>query len=145
MNDLTAFESLPDSPSYDQLRQLEAEIAKLPPVETHETHHFAHGIYGRELFIPAGSVLTGKMHRHSTLNLLIQGEIVVTTPQGMKRLTAPAVFVSPPMTKKAGYAVTDVRWVNVHATRMTDLAAIEQKFIVPEAPMALPGTQQENA
>lgn len=143
MTELMAFDALPDNPTYDQLRQLEVEIAKLPPVETQETHYFAHGIYGRDLFIPAGAVLTGKLHRHSTLNLLIQGEIIVTTPQGMKRLSAPAVFVSPPMTKKAGFAVTDVRWVNVHATRMTDLAAIEQKFIVPEAPMELPELAKE--
>lgn len=142
MSELATFDNLPDNPSYEQLRALEVEIAKLPPVETTETHHFAHGVYGRELFIPAGSVLTGKLHRHSTLNLLIQGEIIVTTPQGMQRLTAPAVFVSPPMTKKAGLAIKDVRWVNVHATRMTDVASIEQKFIVPEEPHML--TNLEN-
>jgi hypothetical protein len=89
------------------------------------------------MFIPAGSVLTGKIHRYSTLNLLIQGEITVTTPEGVKRISAPAVFVSPPMTKKVGFAHTDVRWVNVHPTRLHDVAAIEQKFIVPEAPLEL--------
>lgn len=126
------------NPSYEQLRALEgAMLAHLPPVEAPVTHHFAHGIYGREMFIPAGTMLTGKIHRYSTLNLLIQGEITVTTPEGVKRIAAPAVFVSPPGCKKVGFAHTDVRWVNVHPTRLTDLAAIEQKFIEPEAPHAL--------
>lgn len=124
---------LPRCPSYEQLKALEQAIVdNCEPAALKETHHFADGIYGRELFIPAGTVLTGKIHRHSTLNLLIQGDITVTTPDGMKRIQAPAVFVSPPGTKKAGYAHTDTRWVNVHPTKITDLAAIEAKFIVPE-------------
>ncbi len=129
---------LPTSPTYGQLKQLEQAIVdNCEPAELKETHHFADGIYGRELFIPAGTVLTGKIHRHSTLNLLIQGDITVTTPEGMKRIQAPAVFVSPPGTKKAGYAHTDTIWVNVHPTKITDLEAIEAKFIVPEELPAL--------
>lgn len=129
---------LPRRPTYEQLKALEHAIAdNCEPAELKETHHFADGIYGRELFIPAGTVLTGKIHRHSTLNLLIQGDITVTTPEGMKRIQAPAVFVSEPGTKKAGYAHTDTIWVNVHPTKITDLAAIEAKFIVPEELPAL--------
>lgn len=123
---------LPANPTYEQLKALEGEIAKLPTAECPVEHHFADGIYGREMFIPAGTVLTGKIHRHSTLNILIQGDITVTTPEGMRRIQAPAVFVSPPYTKKAGFAHTDVRWINVHPTKFTDLSAIEAKFIVPE-------------
>lgn len=129
---------LPRRPTYEQLKALEHAIAdNCEPAALKETHHFADGIYGRELFIPAGTVLTGKIHRHSTLNLLIQGDITVTTPDGMKRIQAPAVFVSEPGTKKAGYAHTDTIWVNVHPTKITDLAAIEAKFIVPEELPAL--------
>lgn len=121
------------NPSYADLKALERAIVdNCEPAELKETHHFADGIYGRELFIPAGTVLTGKIHLHSTLNLLIQGDITVTTPDGMKRIQAPAVFVSAPGTKKAGYAHTDTIWVNVHPTKLTDLDAIEAKFIVPE-------------
>ncbi|KAF1692653.1 hypothetical protein [Pseudoxanthomonas koreensis] len=132
-------DSLPDvfrgAPTYAQIRELERAIAQLPQAEFKETHHFAEGIYGRELFIPAGTVLTGKIHRHSTLNLLMQGRIKVTSEDGMVReLEAPAIFTSPPGCKKVGYALTDTIWVNVHATRLTDIAAIESKFIVPEAP-----------
>lgn len=131
MNDLT----LPSNPSYAQIRALEREIAKLPPADLRETHHFADGIYGRELFIPAGTVLTGKIHRHSTLNILLQGRIKVTHADGaVRELEAPVVFVSPPGCKKVGLALEDTIWINVHPTRLTDLAAIESKFIEPEAP-----------
>lgn len=123
-------------PTYEQIRQLErAILTQLPPAECPVTHHFADGIYGREMFIPAGTVLTGKIHRHSTLNILAQGEIEVTTPQGMRRLVAPAVFVSKPGCKKVGVALTDVVWVNALPTEETDIEKIEAEFIEPEAPL----------
>jgi hypothetical protein len=131
--------ALPKNPTHAQIKALERQIATLPPVEAPITHHFAHGVYGREMFLPAGSVISGKMHRYSTLNVLVAGTIHVTTPDGVRELTAPAIFTSPPMTKKVGFAVTDVRWLNVHPTRLTDVAAIEQKFIVAEPPLSLEG------
>lgn len=134
MTDLTLAFGAP--PSYQKIRELEAEIAKLPPADLSETHHFAHGIYGRELFIPAGTVLTGKIHRDSTLNILLQGRIRVTSEDGtVREMNAPSVFVSPPGCKKVGFAITDTRWLNVHPTKLTDLAAIEAKFIVSEEPL----------
>lgn len=126
------------APTYEQLRELERQMLEHgEPLGMALEHHFADGVYGRELFVPAGSLITGKIHRHSTLNVLVQGDITVTTPEGLKRIQAPAVFVSPAGTKKVGFAHTDVRWLNVHPTKLKDLAAIEAKFIVPEAPHAL--------
>lgn len=127
-----------ECPTYEQLRELEAAIVSTgDPSECPETHHWADGMYGREVFIPAGTVLTGKIHKQSTLNFLMQGEITVTTPDGMRRLKAPAIFTSEAGCKKAGYAHTDVIWVNVHPTKLRDLASIEAKFIEPEAPLML--------
>lgn len=129
---------VPAMPTHDQLRELERLMLEHgEPVGMTLEHHFADGVYGRELFVPAGSLITGKIHRHSTLNVLVQGDITVTTPDGLKRIQAPAVFVSAPGTKKVGFAHTDVRWLNVHPTKLKDLASIEAKFIVPEAPHAL--------
>ena len=127
---------LSGAPSYAQLRELEEAIREhCDPVDAPITHHFAEGIYGREMFIPAGTVIVGKIHRHSTLNILAQGRIKATSADGsVRELVAPCVFVSGPGVKKVGYALEDSVWINVHPTRITDLAAIEQKFIVPEAP-----------
>jgi len=105
------------SPSYGELRRLESAIAsQCEPVDCPVTHHWADGIYGREMFIPAGTV---------------------PTPDGMRRISAPAIFTSDPGCKKAGYAHTDVVWVNVHPTKLRDVDAIESKFIEPEAPVLI--------
>lgn len=117
------------------LGALEDAIRELPiQIDPEEltTHHFAPGLYLRELFIPAGTVLTGKIHRFETMNILLKGSIRVTTDNGMKTLDAPQIFNSKPGTKKAGFAITDTTWLNVHPTEETDLKEIEREFIIPE-------------
>ena len=126
-------EALHDS-SLENIQRLESVMRDMPQVEIATTHHFAHGVYGREIFIPAGTVLVGKIHRHSTLNIIAQGTIRVTTPDGVRDISAPAIYVSPPGTKKAAVALTDVVFVNVHPAETTDLAAIEAAMIEPETP-----------
>jgi quercetin dioxygenase-like cupin family protein len=136
---------LPNVPTHAQIKRLEQAIADhLPPVEMAVVHHFAPGLYGRELHIPAGTVLTGKIHKEGHLSLLLAGEITVWTEQGMKRLQAPQVLNTTPGTKRVGYAHTDTVWVCVHAnpTDETDLVALEADLIEPEAPV-LPSPVKE--
>lgn len=96
-------------------------------------HHFAHGTYTRELLIPAGVALTGKIHRHSCINILAKGTILVTDGENDLEITAPHTFVSPAGSKKAGFALTDVVWINVHPwAGEPDIDLIEQHVIVPE-------------
>ena len=94
---------------------LEDAILKEAQVEIPVTHHFAPGIYMREMFIPKGVVLTGAVHKTEHLNILSQGEISVWTDQGMKRLTACSVIKSNPGIKRAGFAHEDSIWITVHS------------------------------
>jgi hypothetical protein len=125
---------LPNKPSLETIQKFEQCLRKLPQLEIAPTHHFADGLYAREILIPAGCMLTGKIHRGEHLNFLMQGDITVWTEEGMKRLQAPAVIVSKPGTKRVGYAHEDTIWVTVHATHETSLEALESELIVPEDP-----------
>ena len=120
------------------IQELEDAMLQMPQIELPVKHHFSDGLYAREMFIPAGATLTGKIHLNETLNILAQGTILVKSSNGTsKELSAPAVFVSPPNTKKAGHAITDCVFINVHATEETDLNKIESEVIaldyIPEA------------
>lgn len=112
---------------------LEEAIKQLPQVDltSFTTHHFAPGVYVRELFIPAGTVLTGAIHRFEVMNILVSGSIRVTTDEGVQTLTGPMVFNSKAGSKKAGYAITDVVFLNVHPTNLTDVDEIEKEVIAP--------------
>ena len=119
-------------PTIDQLRVivggLENEVRKLPPVDLPVRHYFSPGCYARELFIPAGTVLTGKIHKYQQLNILSQGEISVLTEDGVKRVKAPFTVVSPAGTKRIAYAHTDCTWTTILATDETDPDVIEDEF-----------------
>ncbi len=104
-------------------------LAEFEQFELPVTHHFSKGVYARELFIPAGTVLTGKIHKHENLNIITRGDISVATAEGVKRLKAGDVVVSPPGTKRVGYAHEDTIWITVHGTDETDVDVIEQQFI----------------
>jgi hypothetical protein len=100
------------------------------PIELETIHHFAPGIYARELRIPAGVLLTGKIHKTEHLNMLVKGRIEIANAEGSREMIAPQIFVSPPGTKRAGYAHEDSVWVTIHATEETDLEQLEKDIVV---------------
>ncbi len=100
------------------------------PIELEAIHHFAPGMYARELRIPAGVLLTGKIHKTEHLNILAKGRIEISNMGESKELIAPQIFVSPPGTKRAGYAHEDSVWITIHATEETDLEQLERDTVV---------------
>jgi quercetin dioxygenase-like cupin family protein len=117
----------------DRVFALEQAIqSDLEPVEMPTLDHFSHGVYARELTIPAGTVLTGKIHKFENLNVLLEGELLVLTDQGVQHVRAGQVIVSPPGTKRAAYALTNTRWLTVHGTHKTDVDEIESEFIAQD-------------
>lgn len=104
-------------------------------------HSFAPGVYVREIFIPKGSVLTGKIHRHEHPNFLMKGEVIVVTEfGGREHLKAPMSMISKAGTKRAVYAMEDTVWITIHAnpTNETDLLKIEEFVIAPTYQDLLP-------
>jgi hypothetical protein len=93
---------------------VQAELAKMPQAPTPVRNTFAGGCYSREVFIPKGTLVIGKLHLTDHLNIFLQGDLTFLTPDGPKRMKAPALFASPAGTKKLAYANEDSVWVNVH-------------------------------
>lgn len=124
--------TLPAVPTRAQIEALEGHMRREAQIDIPTRHYFAHGIYAREITIPAGVLLTGKVHRTEHLNILSAGEITVWTEDGMKRLRAPATIVSRPGTKRVGYAHTECVWTTIHGTHERDLDRLEAELI--EAP-----------
>lgn len=138
MNDIAkVFDGLVASPTEDKeiirgrILSFQAHLEKLDQIDCPLKHHFSEGSYAREILLPAGSLVIGKIHRHSHINVISQGECMVLTEDGVRHLKAPLTFVSRPETKRVVYAVTDVIWTTVHVTNETDLSKIEDQVIAP--------------
>ena len=100
----------------DRIEALEEIALAHEQVEVPTTEHFINGMYGREIVIPAGTMITGRVYKEGYLDIMLSGDISVATPQGLKRLTGCHVMESPPGRKRAGYAHAETRWVTVHRT-----------------------------
>jgi len=94
-------------------------------------HSFTDGIYVREIYIPAGMYVVGKIHKHGHPNFLLSGEVKVITEAGEEVLIGPKSIISPPGTKRALFAITDLVWVTVHhnPTNTQDLKELEDIVI----------------
>ena len=137
----------PDDPDLrGKILKLEKALMDLPDsmkVDLPHRDHFSPGVYARELPIPSGTLLVGKIHKYENMNILASGDISVLTETGVKRITAPAVVVSPPGTKRVGYAHTDTVWITVHGTEERDVDQIERDVLVTnfdELPAVLDGS-----
>ena len=86
-------------------------------------------MYAREILIPAGYVIVGKIHRHAHVNTISKGKAAVATEFGMETIEAPHTFVSKPGTKRAVLALEDTIWTTYHPTDETDLDKIEDDII----------------
>lgn len=106
---------IPNVPTRSQIEALEMELARHPQAVIPAVHYFADGIYGREVTIPANTVVTGMVHKTEHINVVSKGEITVWTEDGMKRLKAPFTFVSRPGTKRAGFTHEETVWTTFHA------------------------------
>lgn len=105
------------------------------------THYYAPidenygcGSYARQMFIPKGTLIIGKIHRHQHLNFIMQGKVSVSTEFGPKYFEAPCIFVSEVGLKRAVIAEEDTIWVTVHLTKHLgeeNLDKMEEEVIAP--------------
>ena len=134
---------LPNLPTLEQIQSLERALLACPEhVEIRPVHHFAPGVYCREITIPAGVVVVGKLHRTHHIIMLLAGDVTIYTDEGMQRIVAPRVWHTSPGTKRAIYAHVESKLLTVHPTTETDLALIEAAIIEPEP---VPVLEQEDA
>lgn len=113
----------------DKVNAIEAEMLRHEQRECPVTHYFSQGVYAREIFIPKGTLLTGKIHKYAQLNIMSKGDLSVLTEDGVVRVQAPFTIVSPPGTKRIAYAHEDTVWTTIHGTDEIDLERIEAHYI----------------
>lgn len=118
-----------------QIGALQAHMEALPDeeklsIEAMTFHYFASGCYVREMRIPAGVLVVGKIHKLDHIAILMQGRVTITSEKGSETHTAPKIMVAPPGTKRVAFAHTDTIWASVHpAGDETDPEKLEERLI----------------
>ena len=111
---------------------IEAKIKSMPEALGEDPfpliHSFAEGIYIREVIIPKGYLVVGKLHKHNYLNCIMSGDMSIVTEEGIKRVKGPCWNVAPDGTKRFGYSHEDTVWVTVHPNpdNLRDIEKLEE-------------------
>jgi len=77
------------------------------------THSFSDGIYVREMKLPKGCCVIGKIHKKSNTWFLLKGKLAIATSTGVKTYTAPIYMNAPAGEQKIAYALEDSVFINV--------------------------------
>ena len=109
-----------------EILRIEKEILQMPQVDCPVKHYQVDGVYVRSMFIPAGTLLTGKIHNFENIAILAQGTIRISNGTESYVISAPHVMVDKPGVKRIGYAETDVTFITVHKETTKDLEDIEK-------------------
>lgn len=106
-------------------------MLKLPQADMPLRHHFAAGVCVRELFMPAGTLVIGHVHRYADINIMLTGRLTLLLPDGStKELRAPQTFLGTPG-QKIAYVHEDVIWQNVWplGDLPPDVETVENHFL----------------
>jgi len=100
----------------EKLNSLEQSMLKEDQVEIPVEHRFSGGIYAREITIPKGTLLTGRIHKFDHFDIMLSGDVTVSTDNGeVKRLTGLNIMEGKAGKKRAGYAHEDTHWITFHS------------------------------
>ncbi|USD64209.1 hypothetical protein [Vibrio sp. SCSIO 43136] len=94
------------------------------------THRFADGCYLREILMPKGTLIVGKVHGTQHFNVILKGKCTVFTVDETKEIEAPHTFISEAGVQKVVLCHEDTIWQTLHVTKSTDLEEIEKEVIV---------------
>jgi len=121
-------------PDVAAVRRLEAEALALPQVPCMTKHYLAGGIYAREMFVPAGTTLTGAQHKREHMAIFV-GDISVYQDGKVKRLTGHQTLITKPGTKRAMVAHADSYVTGFFITSKTDIQEIERELVEEDPAM----------
>jgi hypothetical protein len=123
----------------DRLDELEvAMLENCEPVHCLTTHRFTDGMYIREIFMPAGSLITSKIHKTEHPYIVSYGKVAVSIDgDDWDEITAPYTGITKPGTRRVLYIIEDCIWTTFHRvddmkSEYNDLNDDEKENIVKE-------------
>jgi len=110
---------------------LTTALLDMPQVACPVNHHFAPGVYLRQIFMPAGTFVVGHRHKTEHFNIILQGRVRLLVDGKVVEYAAPYTFVSQAGVQKVLYVLEDTIWQTIHQTEETDIATLEAEIVEP--------------
>lgn len=111
------------------IEALQVELSKFPQAELPTEHIFHGGMYCRQVWRPAGTLIVGKVHKKEHFYMVVYGTVAVTTDDGVQYITGPHLITSSPGTKRAVYAETDAMCMTIHRVDSATVEDVEDELV----------------
>lgn len=119
-----------------QIRSSVSELAEalkqLPQEDIPVQHDFLEGVYMRTVYMKAGDIIIGKIHKQEHVAIISKGYATVITEHGRLEIRAPFLFKSPPGARRALLIHEDMVWTTVHRSDLKDLESLEEQLIAKD-------------
>ena len=89
---------------------------------------FTDGQYIREIFMPAGQVITTKIHKKLHPFFVMSGKLSIVSEDGVIEIEAPYHGITKPGTKRVIYTHEDTVFITVHATQKTTIEEVVEEI-----------------
>lgn len=87
----------------------------LPKIDCPLVHRFTPGLYAREIFMPAGSLASSKIHNTEHPFVVLTGKVSVRNERGeVDHIEAPYVGITKPGARRLIFVHEDCRWITFH-------------------------------
>jgi hypothetical protein len=123
-------------PALDVIDSIEDKIAALDPVEMPVKHVFIRdqggnvSMYVRSIFMPAGTVLTSRIHKTEHPYVVLCGSARVWTPDtGWRTINGPCSGITKKGTKRLIEIIEDTIWITFHPTRLEKVEDIAKEIL----------------
>lgn len=125
------------APMDSRVLALQSQMLAMPEhqIAIAPRHTFAHGLYAREVTLPAGSIAVGFRHTQEHICIISQGRVQVVTEDGAEEIAAPATLVVPAGRKNCVHALEETVWTTIHAS---DAKTPDEAFAALVEPENLP-------
>lgn len=117
------------SDTHELMDKAEALITTGEPVEMPLVHRFTDGMYIREIFMPAGTLLTSKIHKTNHPYIVTKGKCKVFDGNKIEHIVGPHTGITQPHTRRLLYIEEDTTWITFHVTDKTNVDEIEKEII----------------
>lgn len=128
---------LPNKILNDRIDQLEVKmVANFAVIDCPLSHLFAKGMYIRQVFIPANSLLTSEVHKTQHPFTISKGRVLISDGNGeWVEVWAPYTGITQPGTRRVVCALEDTVWTTFHAIKTitgkeNDLSVDDKELII---------------
>ena len=119
----------------ERIYTIEDIMLGLEQVECPLRHLFAPFVYLREMIVPAGTVMTGMLHRFDDVSIMSKGDMSILGDDGkFRRVSGHNIFYGKAGLKKIGIAHEETIWTSIHPnpTNETDIDKLEAMLYYPK-------------